>query len=89
MGNIVFTLVMFLDNGTSYTAAVYHTQESCRHAARSVNQDLRDKPERFKIGVACVHSNQVTMQDIQTQMRELFTVIKDLDTTQGRVTPCQ
>lgn len=89
MGNIVFTLVMFLDNGSSYTAAVYPTQESCRHAAQGVNRDLREHPERFKVGVACVPSNQVTVQDIRTQMQELFTVVKELDISQGRITPCQ
>jgi hypothetical protein len=89
MGNIVFTLVMFLNNGTSYTAAVYPTQESCHKAAQGVNLDLRDNPDRFRVGVACVPTNQITMQDVQRQMQELFVIVRDLDSDQGRVTPCQ
>lgn len=88
MGTIVFSLVMFLNNGTSHTAAVYPTLESCRSAAQQVHLDLAKNPDRFRVGVACIPSNQVSVQDIHRQMTELFSVIKQVDQTQGLVPNC-
>lgn len=87
MGTIVFSLIMFLQDRLE-PLATYPTQEACQAVARTVRDQLREPPNQTTIGIACVPTNQVTAQDVERQMQSLMRIIRDFDSTTGRVNDC-
>lgn len=88
MGTTVFALLMFLQDRLE-PLATYPTQEACMAVAKTVRDQLRETPNQTTVGIACVPTTQITPADVSQQMRALMTVIKEFDSTTGRVDNCQ
>lgn len=87
MGSTVFALIMFLQDRLE-PLATYPTQEACQAVARSVRDQLRETPNQTTVGVACVPTNQITARDVEQQMRALMRIIRDFDSTTGKINDC-
>ena len=87
MGTIVFSLIMFLQDRLE-PLATYPTQEACQTVARSVRDQLRETPNQTTIGIACVPTNQINARDVEQQMQALMRIMRDFDSTTGKVSDC-
>jgi len=87
MGTIVFSLIMFLQDRL-VPLATYPTQEACQAVARTVRDQLRETPNQTTVGIACVPTNQITVQDVEQQMQALMRIMRDFDPDTGKVPDC-
>ncbi len=87
MGTIAFSLIMFLQDRLQ-PLATYPTQEACMAVAKTVREQLRETPNQTTVGIACVPTTQITPADVSQQMRALMQIIREFDTTTGRVDDC-
>ena len=87
MGTIAFSLIMFLQDRLE-PLATYPTQEACMAVARTVKTQLMENPNQSNIGIACVPTNQITARDVEQQMQALMRIMRDFDSTTGKVSDC-
>ena len=87
MGTTVFALLMFLQDRLE-PMATYPTQEACMAVAKAVREQLKETPNQTTVGMACVPTTQITPADVSKQMRALMTIIREFDSTTGKVPDC-
>ena len=80
--------MLFMPGGNTEVMATFTTQEACVAQAQRVASELKDLGEPHQVGVACVPTNQWDLDQVQNQMRQLMTVMRDLTTAEGRVNDC-
>lgn len=87
VGTTVFALIMFMQDRLE-PLATYPTQEACMAVAKTVRDQLRETPNQTTVGIACVPTNQITAQDVEQQMRSLIRIMRNFDSTTGKVSDC-
>lgn len=85
---LIFSLMLFMPGGNTEVMATFATQEACVAQAQRVSRELKDLSDAHSVGVACVPTNQWDLDQVQTQMSQLMTVMRDLTTAEGRVNDC-
>lgn len=85
---LIFSLMLFMPGGNTEVMSTFPTHESCVVQAQRVASELRDLGDPHSVGVACVPTNQWDLNQVQNQMIQLMTVMRNFTTEEGRVNDC-
>lgn len=87
IGTTVFALLMTVGDGVQ-TLATYPTNEACIAVAKSIRQQLQNDPTQRTVNTLCVPTTQITPADVSQQMRALMQIIREFDSTTGKIDDC-
>jgi len=85
---LIFSLMLFMPGGQTQVMATFSTSEACVVQAQRVASELKDLRDPHSVGVACVPTNQLDINQVQHQMTQLMTVMRNLTTAEGRINDC-